>query len=314
MGLVYPDDPVPQVFREVVVMRVVSVFLALAAGVSGAASAQTYPTQPVRVVTSEAGGGNDLISRLVAQAIAGPLGQPVSVDNRPAGVVPGKVVAKATPDGHTLLIYNNTLWVAPLMREAAYVATRDFAPIAELARTPNVVVVSTASAITSIADLIAAAKARPGELRYGVSGMGAGNHLAGELLAAMAGMRLVPVVFKGANASVSALLSNETQLMFPTAVSATPLVKSGKVRALGVTSAQPSALMPGVAPVASFGLPGYESVTLFVAFAPVATPRAIVDGLNGEILRFLNGPGTRERSSAWAWRPSAALRSSLPPP
>ena len=121
-------------------MRVLPVLLVLAAAVSGAAAAQTYPTQPIRIVTSEASGGNDLISRLIAQGIASPLGQPVSVDNRPAGVVPGEIVAKAPADGHTLLIYNNTLWVAPLMRDAAYVATRDFAPIAALARTPNVVV------------------------------------------------------------------------------------------------------------------------------------------------------------------------------
>jgi tripartite-type tricarboxylate transporter receptor subunit TctC len=276
-------------------MRVLPVLLVLAAAVSGAAAAQTYPTQPIRIVTSEASGGNDLISRLIAQGIAGPLGQPVSVDNRPAGVVPGEIVAKAPADGYTLLIYNNTLWVAPLMRDAAYVATRDFAPIAALARTPNVVVVPATSAITSISELIAAAKARPGELRYGVSGMGAGNHLAGELLAAMAGIRLVPVVYKGAQASVSALYANETQLMFPTAVSATPHVKSGKLRALGVTSAQPSALMPGVAPVAASGLPGYEAVTLFVAFAPAATPRAVVTRLNDEILRYLNAAGTREK-------------------
>jgi tripartite-type tricarboxylate transporter receptor subunit TctC len=259
------------------------------------ARAESYPSQPVRVVTSEATGGNDLISRLVAQGIAGPLGQPVTVDNRPAGVAPGEIVSKAPPDGHTVLIYNNTLWVGPLMQPATYDAVKDFAPITEVARTPNVLVVASSSPAKSVAELIALAKARPGELKYGVSGIGAGNHLAGELFGSMAGVRIVPVVFKGARAALDALFANEMQLMFPTAISTAPHVKTGRMRALAVTSAQPSALMPGVPPLATFGLPGYESITIFAAFAPAATPRPVVARLNEEILRFLNGPGTREK-------------------
>ncbi|HKA43818.1 MAG TPA: tripartite tricarboxylate transporter substrate-binding protein, partial [Burkholderiales bacterium] len=257
--------------------------------------AQQYPTQAIRVVTSEATGGNDLISRLVAQGIAGPLGQSVTVDNRPAGVAPGEIVSKAPPDGHTILIYNNTLWVGPLMQPASYDAVKDFAPITEVARTPNVLVVASSSPVQSVGELIALARSRPGELKYGVSGIGAGGHLAGELFGSMAGIRIVPVPFKGARAALDALFANEMQLMFPTAISTGPHVKAGRMRALAVTSAQPSALMPDVAPLASFGLPGYESITIFAAFAPAATPRPVVARLHEEILHFLNGPGSREK-------------------
>ena len=269
----------------------------LAAGmmVAGAVSGQTYPGQPIRVVTSDVGGGNDLMARQVAQALAVALGQPVTVDNRAAGLAPGEIVSRALPDGYTLLLYNNTLWIGPLLQNAPYDAIRDFSPIAELARTPNVLVVNASSPAKSVAELIALAKAKPGALRYGASGTGAGNHLAGELFGAMAGVKIVPVNYKGIGGAVKDLMAGELQLMFPTAVSATPHVKSGKLRALGVTSAQPSALMPGVPTVAASGLPGYEALTIFAAFAPAATPRAIIDRLNQEILRFLGSADTREK-------------------
>lgn len=219
----------------------------------------------------------------------------MAVENRPAGVVPGEIVSKAQPDGYTLLVYNNTVWIGPLLQPASYDAVRDFSPIVEVARTPNVLVVNSSSPATSVAELIALAKARPGALKYGVSGTGAGNHLAGELFGAMAGVKIVPVVFKGAGAAVKALMADEMQLMFPTAVSATPHVKSGKLRALAVTSAAPSALMPGVPPVAASGLPGYESITIFGAFAPAGTPRIVIDRLNNEIVRFLTQPEVKEK-------------------
>ena len=262
---------------------------------AGPAAGQDYPNKPIRLITSEVGGGNDFSAREIARGISGPLGQPVTVENRQAGVVPGEIVSKAPADGYTLLVYNNTVWIGPLLQPASYDAMKDFAPIVEVARTPNVLVVSSSSPATSVAELIALAKAQPGMLKYGVSGVGAGNHLAGELFGAMAGVKLVHVVFKGAGAAVRALLADEMRLMFPTAVSATPLVKSGKVRALAVTSAAPSALMPGVPPLAASGLPGYESITIFGAFAPAATPRDVIDRLNTEIVRFLTRPEVKEK-------------------
>ena len=262
---------------------------------TGTHAAETYPNQPIRVVTSEVGGGNDLLARQIAQAISGPLGQPVMVENRPGGITPGEVVSKAPPDGYTLLLYNNTVWIGPLIQTAGYDAVRDFSPIAEMARTPNMLVVNSALPAGSVVELIALAKAKPGELRYGASGTGAGNHLAGALFGAMAGVKIVPVNYKGIGGAFKDLMADELQLMFPTTVSGAPHVKSGKLRALGVTSAEPTALLPGVPTVASSGLPGYEAITIFSAFAPAATPRTIIRRLNQEIVRFLNRTDVKER-------------------
>jgi len=261
----------------------------------GLAPGQDFPSKPIRFVTSAPGGGNDRIARELAEALTTSLGQPVSVENLQGGVVPGGVVSKALPDGHTVLIYNNTLWIGPLLQDATYDATRDFAPITELARTPNVLVVSAASPAKSVPELIALAKAKPGELKYGASGTGAGNHLAGELFGAMAGVKIVPVNYKGIGGAIKDLLAGDLQLMFPTAVTGGQHVKSGKLRALGVTSATPSALMPGVPPVAASGLPGYEAITIFCAFVPAATPRAIVGRLNGEMVQFLGRPDVKQK-------------------
>ena len=263
--------------------------------VARSAPAQDYPSKPIRFVTSEVGGGNDRISREIAQAISGPLGQPVSVDNQPAGITPGEIVSRAPADGHTILIYNNTLWIGPLLQKASYDAVRDFAPITELARTPNVLVVGAGSPANSVPDLIALAKAKPGELKYGASGTGAGNHLAGELFGAMAGIKIVPVNYRGIGGAIKDLVAGELQLMFPTAVTGAPHVRSGRLRALGVTSAAPSALLPDVPPVADSGLPGYEAITIFAAFAPAATPRAVVERLNVEITRHLGQADVKDK-------------------
>ncbi len=261
----------------------------------GAALADDYPVKPIRFVTSGAGGGNDRIAREIAQAIAGPLGQPVSVENLAGGVAPGEAVAKAPADGYTVLIYNNTLWIGPLLQDAKYDAVRDFAPVAELARTPNVLVVNATSPAKSVAELVALARAHPGELKYGASGTGAGNHLAGELFGAMAGVRIVPVNYKGIGGAVKDLVADKLQLMFPTIVTGGPMVRAGKLRALGVTSATPSALLPGVPPVAASGLPGYEAITIFSAFAPGATPPDAIGRLNQEMVRYLTRAEVKEK-------------------
>src|SRR5262249_38818 len=149
------------------------------AAAAGSAFSQSYPAGPVRLVTSEVGGGNDRIARLLAQALSASLGRQVTVDNRAAGVMPGEIVAKAPPDGHTLLVYNNSVWIAPLIQHggAQYDAVRDFAPISELARTPNVLVVNASSPARSVPELIAIAKANPGTLKFGSSGAGATGRL-----------------------------------------------------------------------------------------------------------------------------------------
>ncbi len=276
--------------RRVVLMIPVTALLLGAGAVFG----QEFPGKPIRIITSGAGGGNDRMARELAQALAGPLGQSVTVENHQGGVAPGEIAARAQPDGHTFLVYNNSLWIGPLVQNAAYDAMRDFAPIVELARTPNVVVVAADSPARTVAELIALAKAKPGEFKYGTSGVGSTNHLAGELFASMAGVKMVAVAFKGSGGALKELTAGGLQLMFPTTVSGLPHVKAGRLRALGVTSATPSALMPGVPPVAASGLPGYESITIFSAFAPAATPRAVIGRLNSEMVQFITRADVKE--------------------
>ena len=262
---------------------------------ASAASGQDYPNKPIRIVTSEAGGGNDLQARLIAQGLAGALGEQVVVENRPSGVIPGEIVSKATPNGYTLLLYNNTLWTGPLLQTTPYDAVRDFSPITAVAKAANVLVVNPALPVKSVAELVAFAKAKPGELNYGSSGTGASNHLAGELFKAMAGVNIVRINYKGAGPALTALLAGELQLMFPTAGAVSPHIKAGRIRVLAVTSAEPTALAPGVPTMAASGLPGYESISTYGVFAPAKTPRAIIDKLNEEIVRFLDRADVKER-------------------
>jgi tripartite-type tricarboxylate transporter receptor subunit TctC len=265
----------------------------LLAGAS-AVSAQDYPNKPIRIVTSEAGGGNDVQARLVAQGLSSALGEQVVVENRPSGVIPGEVVSKAPANGYTLLLYNNTLWFGSLLQTTLYDVLRDLAPVTSVARGANVLVINPATPVTSVAELVALAQAKPGELNYGSSGTGATNHLAAELFRSMAGVNIVRINYKGAGPALTALLAGEIQLMFPTAGAVTPHLKSGRVRALAVTSAEPTALFPGVPTVAA-SLPGYESVTIYGIFTPAKTPRAIIDKLNVEIVRFLNRAEVKEK-------------------
>ena len=183
---------------------------------AGIASSQNFPNKPIRIVTSEAGGGNDVQARLIAQGLTGALGEQVIVENRPSGIIPGDIVSKAQPNGYTLLLYNNALWTGPLIQSTPYDAVKDFSPIAAVAKAANVLVVNPALPIHSVAELIALAKAKPGELNYGSSGTGASNHLAAELFRVMAGINIVRINYKGAGPALTALLAGEIQLMFPT--------------------------------------------------------------------------------------------------
>ena len=259
------------------------------------ACAQDYPNKPIRIVTSEAGGGNDVQARLIAQGLSIAFGEQVIVDNRPSGVIPGEIVAKAPPNGYTLLMYNNVLWTGPLLQSAPYDTLRDFAPVTTITRAANVLVVHPSLPVNSVADLIALAKAKPGQLNYGSSGTGASNHLAGELFRSMAGINIIRINYKGAGPALNALFAGELQLMFPTAGAVAPHMKSGRLKVLAVTSAEPSPLAPGVPTMAASGLPGYESIAVYGLFAPARTPRAIIDRLNEETVRYLARPDAREK-------------------
>ena len=218
------------------------VSLGLIAGIAPVCG-QDYPRRPIRVVTAEPGGGNDFAARVIVQAIGGSLGQPMIVDNRggAGGVIAADIVAKAPPDGHTLLLYANNIWIIPLLHSnAPFDAVRDFAPITWAARSTNTLVVNSSVPVKSVQELIAHAKARPGVLNYGSGGNGSSTHLAAELFKSMAGVDIVRVTFKGNGPAMNALLAGEVQVMIATAGSVTPHLKSGRLRALAVTSAQPS--------------------------------------------------------------------------
>jgi tripartite-type tricarboxylate transporter receptor subunit TctC len=232
---------------------------------------------------------------LFAQGLSAPLGQQVIVENR-AGFLSIETVARAQPDGYSMLVYSTSLWIVPLLRrDLSWDAVRDFTPITLAASTPTVLVVHPSVPANSIKELIALAKARPGTLNYGSSAAGSANHLAAELFKSMAGVDLVQIPYKGAGPALNGLMGAEVQLMFPAAGSVAPHIKSGRLRALAVANLRPSALLPGVPTVAESGLPGYELVTVTGIFGPAGVPAAIVDRLNQEIVRILNRPEIKER-------------------
>ena len=262
---------------------------------AGSASGQNYPTKPVRIVTTVTGGSQDLTARLIAPKLAERLGQQVIVDNR-GGIISMELVAKAPADGYTLLLASASLWTSQFLRDdVPWDVMRNYSPIALLVTSPNILVVHPSLPVRSVKALIALAKAKAGELNYSSGQSGASSHIAGELFKAMASVNIVRVAYKGQGPAMLSLITGEAQLSFPNAASATPFMKSGKVRALAVTSAQPSALAPGLPTVAASGLPGYESKAMLGMFAPARTPAPIIDRLNLEIGRVLNSADVKQR-------------------
>lgn len=275
-----------------IVPAVLSVSLILAVNL---AYGQAYPSKTIRIVTTAAGGGSDFVARLIAQGLTDSLGQQTIVDNR-LTLIAIEMAIKAPPDGYTLASFGSTLWLLPLIREKApYDPVRDFSPITLAVTSPNILVVHPSLPVKSVRDLIALAKARPGQLNYGTTGTGGSNHLAGELFKSMAGIDLVRINYKGAAQSLIDLISGQIQVMFPTPNSAASHIKAGRVKALAVGSARPSALFPGLPTVAASGLPGYESVALYGILAPARTPAPIISRLSQEIAVILNRPDLREK-------------------
>ena len=264
-------------------------------GFTAAAMAAEYPNKPIRIVTGTPGGGLDLTARVMAPGLTAALGQQIIVDNRTFAVAP-PTVAKALPDGYTLLLYGSPFWLAPFMRDdVSYDPIKDFAPIALTVSGPNVLVVNPSVPAKSIKELIALAKANPGKLNFASSSPGAAGHLATELFKATARIDIVHVPYKGASQALTAVLGNEVQLMVANSGAVAGHLKSGKLRALGVTSARPSELFPGLPTVAASGLPGYESVTMFGMFAPAGTPAPIVNRLHQDIVKVLKQPDVKDR-------------------
>jgi tripartite-type tricarboxylate transporter receptor subunit TctC len=277
--------------------HITSCIVATAFLTAAVACAQSYPVKPIRIVTAEPGGGNDLVARLIGQAITPRLGQQWVIDNRggAGGLISAELVSKAPADGYTLLVYAGNVWTIPLLRKSTPYDVKDFAPITWAARSPNTLVVNPSVPVHSVKDLIGLAKARPGQLSYGAGGIGASTHLAAELFKSMAKVDILFVPYKGNGPAMNDLIGGQVQVMFGTAGTVAPHVKSGRVRAIAVTSAEPSVLAPGLPTVAASGLPGYESISIYGVFAPVATPEAIIRQLNTAIVAVLNQPDIRER-------------------
>jgi tripartite-type tricarboxylate transporter receptor subunit TctC len=263
----------------------VSVLFALAAlACSPAPALAAYPDRVVKIVVPFApGGGTDVVARTLAQEMAKDFGATIIIENKPgAGTIIGtQSVAASPPDGYTLLMGTFANAVNPsLYAKLPYDAHRDFAPVALVARSFNIVVVNPSSPIKSIADLIAAARAEPEKLSYGTYGTGTSAHLAGELFKHMAGINLNTVPYRGAAPAITDLLAGQIQVMFTTVASAASLVAAGRLRALAVTSAERSPAFPQLPTVSEAGVPGYAAESWYGLFAPANTPAEIIDRLN----------------------------------
>lgn len=261
---------------------------------AGVVSGQAYPNKSIRVVASPAGGGGDVVTRLIAQGISRPLGQSVIIDNRASGVM-SEIVAKAPADGYTMLVSGGPLWITPLLQKAQYDPVKDFSPISLVSKTPLILVVHPLVPVNSVNELIALAKARQEQLNYAAGSTGAVQHLAAELFKAMAGVNLVNIPYKGAAPALNALIGGEVQVAFANPPAAMSFVKSGRLRAIAVASAEPSELAPGLPTVAASGLLGYEAASTLGIFAPAKTPATIINRLNQEIVRFLQLAETKEK-------------------
>ncbi len=261
--------------------------------------AQNFPDRPIRfVVNFPPGGSTDFTARILAQHLPAAFGQTVVVDNRGGGGgnIGCDIVAKAAPDGYTyLLSAEGPITINPSVYSALpYNAIRDLPAVTQLIKYANVVAVHPAIQVNSVKELIARAKAQPGKLRYSHPGVGTGNHLAVELFKMMAGVDIISVPYKGGGPAVVAIVGNETQLSFATPPSALPHVKSGRLKAIAVTSAKRSAALPDLPTIAEGGVPGFEVDGWVGMFAPAGTPPRIVERVHGEVVKVLHKPDVNE--------------------
>jgi tripartite-type tricarboxylate transporter receptor subunit TctC len=271
-------------------------------GMATAASAQTYPSKPIRVIIGfPAGAGADTLVRLVGQKLSESWGQPVLIDNKPGASsnIAAEQLVKAPADGYTLLYFPAALVVNPsLFPKVPYDLAKDFAPVALLATFPLVLVVNPALPVKSVGELIAYGKANPGKLNFASLGSASPPHLAGELFKRMAGIDAVHVPYKGSAPAQTDLISGQVQMMFDTATSALPQAKAGRTRAIAVTSAKRSPLLPELPTVAESGLKDYDLHGWAGLVAPAGTPPEILGKLQAEIARVLKLPEVIERYAA----------------
>jgi tripartite-type tricarboxylate transporter receptor subunit TctC len=260
--------------------------------------AQDYPTRPMRLIV---GPGPDILARIVGEKLTAAWGQPVVVDQRPAagGVVAGDSVAKAAPDGYTLLLSTGSYTVNSAMRaKSPYDFQRDLVPVSLMATLPFILVVHPDTPVHSVKELVARAQARPGKLNYASSGNGTPSHLSGEMLKQMAKVDIVHVPYKGAAPALTDMLSGQVQLSFLPAPTALPLVKAGKLRAIGVSSPKRYSGLPEVPTIAEQGYPDFSVVGWNGIHVPAKTPPAIIEKLSREVAAIVRQPEARERAAA----------------
>ncbi len=258
-----------------------------------------YPSRPIRFIAANApGGGLDITARALSPKLAAALGQQVIVDNRAgaAGSVASDIVSKSAPDGYTIMVgsLGGLAVNTNLYKGLTYNPLRDFAPITWAVSGSNVVVVHPSVPVKSIAELVALAKAQPNQLNYGSSGAGNAGHLGTELFCIMSGIRMVHVPYKGGAPAMIDLLAGQIQLIFSSAPTAVPQVKAGRIRALAVTTATRSVVLPELPTVAEAGLPGFEADNWYGIVTTMKTPRPIIDRLNAELVRALQSPDVKQ--------------------
>jgi tripartite-type tricarboxylate transporter receptor subunit TctC len=284
-----------------------AVTLLVVACAAGAQARLDYPSRPVRFIVAQTPGGNaDFVGRLIAEALAKRLGHQFVVDNRAgaSGIIATEITVKAAPDGHTLLLVTTSFGVNPgLYKKLPYDPLNDLAPITQIAYAPQVLVVSPSLKVQSVNDLIALARAKPGELNYGASSIAGATQLAAELFNVTAKVKMTLIPYKGAPAMLVDLIGGRIDLAFATMPSGMPQVRAGKLRAIAVTGLKRSALVPEVPTVAESGLPGYEMVAWQGLLAPKATPVSIIQRLNREIAALVQQPELKKQLAAEGGEP-----------
>ncbi len=278
-------------------IRTIAAAAVLCAGAVGAARAAEYPTRPVNLIVAfTPGGPSDVLARIVGRQLEKILGQAFVIDNRPggAGNIAAETVARAAPDGYTLLMGNNGLLATnqSLFKKLNYDGAKDFAPISLIGSQPNILVVNPKLGVNSMAELIAYAKANPGKLNYANSGFGAAAHMSAELFKAEAKVDIVSVSYKGAAPALQDLIAGHVELMFATSASVVGFLRAGTLRPLAVTTLKRFSLMSELPTVAELGLPGFDATSWHGLVAPAGTPRGVIDTLNRATVQALRDADT----------------------
>lgn len=271
--------------------------LLLCAGTASIATAQTYPTKPIRlIVPFPPGGSNDIVGRVIAAQLTERLGRTVIVDNRSGagGTIGTEIAAKSQPDGHTLLIISVPHTYNPWLYKLPYDPVKAFVPVSMIGTAPSNLAVHPGLPVNSVKDLIALARAKPGQIHFATAGVGTFTHLSSELFRSMAGLDLVHVPFKGGGPAIISVVAGQTQMIFGTLIQNLPHIRPGRLKALGMGSNKRSAALPEVPTIAESGLPGYEAANWWGILAPAGTPATVLKRLHGEMSASLSAPETQK--------------------